>query len=607
LIFQEGKNIEGEFYIIAVYDDPASSTISFCAYELENDCTYTYPLSYSEFDSLFRFDSELINPSNVDGRFHWVIERLDFVQDHTGTKVLSLANQPTPEADDDEEDEEEIIAEQPKAQGVQPAGAGGGRVDAQTRARLLKELDTHDDEKLHKGLVRSEAARKKFLKELLQKRQLEQLKAQQRLQKTDEEREARMAKLDVIKQQQQAKAQAHREKEEAQKSTMAQLEALMKQKEAQAIRRLIQQKDEQDRGMGREKNAARERRKAQERSAAEVAAIENQRAQQLARNREQQVLKREQLVKNKDRQEADKVRERREAERFVQVRRREEKDAIIEELWRQKKEERLDREARRDEFERLEELRDKANADRDKRRAKDEHERWKEMHDAEVAEKEETDTRRRKEHQEYLLQWKVDASKRAVAVRDNQKRMAMREAKLREKEENRLRKFRESQFLETMRGSMSPKGDEEPASPSATTPGGTMKHAAKTVEAEERAKRASEREQKKKQEEAKKAKVEKLGATNPNASEILRAREWRIAEEKRKQAVEQARLARELADEKAAKDATERSAKREEKFEYLEGVRREASVEREHKRNEAVVFRTKNIPFGTGLPIALVY
>lgn len=87
LIFQEGKNIEGEFYIIAVYDDPASCTISFSAYELENDCTYTYPMSYSEFDGLFKFDSELMNPSNVDGRFHWVIERLDFVQD---SPTLSL-------------------------------------------------------------------------------------------------------------------------------------------------------------------------------------------------------------------------------------------------------------------------------------------------------------------------------------------------------------------------------------------------------------------------------------------------------------------------------------------------------------------------------------
>jgi len=67
----------------------------FSAYELENDSTYTYPLTYSEFDNLFRFDSELMNPSNQDGRFHWVIERLDFIINRRGEKMLCLAQEPT--------------------------------------------------------------------------------------------------------------------------------------------------------------------------------------------------------------------------------------------------------------------------------------------------------------------------------------------------------------------------------------------------------------------------------------------------------------------------------------------------------------------------------
>eukprot|EP00438_Fugacium_kawagutii_P000352 Skav204713 [mRNA] locus=scaffold3332:253423:278306:- [translate_table: standard] len=173
------------------------------------------------------------------------------------------------------------------------------KIDGATRAKLLKELDTHDDAKLHAALVKSEGARKRFIAELHAKRNLEQLKAweiptaSQRLQKADEDREARLAKLKLIKKQQHARAEAHKASEEAKKSTMAQLEVLMKQKEAQAIRRLIQEKDAQDRGMGREQlgiaNAARQRRKMQERSAAEVRAIEEERAQQLARKRDEQV------------------------------------------------------------------------------------------------------------------------------------------------------------------------------------------------------------------------------------------------------------------------------------------------------------------------------
>merc|ERR550525_1849199 len=109
--------------------------------------------------------------------------------------------------------------------------------------------------------------------------------------KADEEREARLKKLDIIKQQQAAKAEQHRANVEAKKSTMAQLEVLMKQKEAQAIRKLIQEKDEQDRGMGREKDSARQRRKMQERSQQEIAAIEAEKARQLGQRRDDQVRK----------------------------------------------------------------------------------------------------------------------------------------------------------------------------------------------------------------------------------------------------------------------------------------------------------------------------
>ncbi|CAE7949959.1 unnamed protein product, partial [Symbiodinium sp. KB8] len=65
LIFQEGKCIEG---LPPKAVEPAPSTPNpFSAYELENDCTYTYPLTYSQFDALFQYDSELMNPSNQDG------------------------------------------------------------------------------------------------------------------------------------------------------------------------------------------------------------------------------------------------------------------------------------------------------------------------------------------------------------------------------------------------------------------------------------------------------------------------------------------------------------------------------------------------------------
>merc|ERR1719336_1679545 len=102
-----------------------------------------------------------MNPSNQDARFTWVIERLDFVQDARGQKVLCIGQEPTQDVDDDEA----LVEEKAQATSAVPTHTGG-KITAATRAKLLKELDTQDDDKLHEGLVRSEGARKRFLAEL---------------------------------------------------------------------------------------------------------------------------------------------------------------------------------------------------------------------------------------------------------------------------------------------------------------------------------------------------------------------------------------------------------------------------------------------------------
>ncbi|CAE7671932.1 unnamed protein product, partial [Symbiodinium necroappetens] len=66
-------------------------------------------------------------------------------------------------------------------------------------------------------------------------------------------------------------------------------------------------------------------------------------------------------------------------------------------------------------------------------------------------EKEVTVKRREKMRKEYLLQLKVEASNRAQAVREQARRNERRDQKIQEREEVRLRKFRESQFMDTMR------------------------------------------------------------------------------------------------------------------------------------------------------------
>merc|ERR1740121_1602164 len=134
-----------------------------------------------------------------------------------------------------------------------------------------------------------------------------------------------------------------------------------------------------------------------------------------------------------------------------------------------------------------------------------------------------------------------------------------------------------------------------------------MENWSKSFEQQERSRRHAERAAKKKQEEAKRSKVEKLGATNPNVIEIQRIHDWKVADAKNKEAVEKARLNRELADEKAAKELHAKNENRVDKFETVETKRREASQEREKIRTKMVVERARNMPLGSALPMALVF
>lgn len=600
LIFQAGKCIEGDYYIIAVYDDPARCTISFCAYELENDCTYTYPCTYSEFDSFFKFNSELMNPSNQDKRFEWVIERLDFVNDERGDKVLCLGEEPTP-------DDEEVVDSQPKAQGGVPTQAGG-TVDAATRAKLLKELDTQDDEKLYRVLVRSEGARKRFLADLHSKRELEQLKAAQRLLRNDEAREERLNKLDFIKKQQAEKAAQAKVKDAAARATQAQLEVLMKQKEAKNIRRLIQEKDEADRGMGREKDAARAKRKMQERSAAAEKAIEEKQAQQLAGKREIQIGKRDQVLLQRNREIAQKVREYKEAVRAVEARRRDEKDEAIAETWRLKADVMHAREVKNQEFFALEQIRDRKNIERDRRRAHQERDYFQSLKEAAQAEAEDVASRRQVAHKDMLVKWRVNAKNTAVDAREQQRRDARRAKACEERAEAKLRKFREAQFLDKTR-TMSPTGGMGSVGFEMTALPGDDSEAAlqKSQEQEERARRQAARDELRAQFDKKKEKLEQLSGRDPNVQEMLRLRKWREDDDAKKKSLADARMRKEVALEEASKRALDEVLTREETWQSLEAKRRAKSIERAKKLNAKVVKHIKALAPGTGLPAVLTY
>ncbi|KAF4736650.1 hypothetical protein FOZ63_002244, partial [Perkinsus olseni] len=292
LVFQEGKKVEGEYYIVSVYDDPELSRIHFAAYELERDLTYTLTYTYSDFDELFRFNAELMNPNNTDARFHWVVERLDFiVQDYLGNKIDMAAEvDPRQERKSRQQD------------GSIPTDPEGSKLDPALRQQLQKELLKMDESSLHVNMMKSEGVRKQFLADVQSKRKLEQLKAEQRLIKLDEDRANRLAKMQSENKLMQQKALKYKTESANRTQLVGELEKLMKKKQQEEVRRLLREKVAAEKDKQIRTENAQGRQQFKESRLREVRARELERKVTLDARRAQVNLQRANLLKQLSKQ-----------------------------------------------------------------------------------------------------------------------------------------------------------------------------------------------------------------------------------------------------------------------------------------------------------------
>jgi hypothetical protein len=611
LVFQEGKRIEGGYYIIAVYDDPATKTVSFAAYELETDYTYTHPLSYSELDGLFKYNSELMNPSNRDGRYHWVIERLDFVQDARGRKVLCLAPEPTPE------DLEDIPEQKPASKKTFHAG----KIDAQLRQKLIGEMDTANDHANYVRLVRSEDARKRFLAELHSKRMLEQLKATQRMLKMDEERDARMAKLEYIKASTQAKAQKYRSENEMKTQTTAQLDVLIKQKDAEAIRRLMKDKEEQKHSAETQGEQNRQKRKARERSWKEQRDVEQEKMRLLEKKRNEAVKKREALVTKRCKEIARETREGIEAKRRIEMERLEKKEELLVKIEEEKAQARKAKREEQEMWEDLENVREANNLERELKRNQTEKKYLDDMRKQEKEQREAMLARRWKAYSAQLLQWKLQTAGRASAKREQARKDEQRAGKIQARDDERVRQRREEEYL---RRAQEEKDRMEQKSSAKKEKGSTQKKELKATEGvaadsdeedgfqklfeqQERERRHGAREAKRAREQDKMKSIEQLGsnASKRNQGEVLRYEQAKQKEYQVKSRAEEARLRRENDRLEAEKTQAEAREMREDLFDRLDAVREVRHEEREGARLQACLGNVKKKRLGGALPMVL--
>mmetsp|Transcript_7443 Transcript_7443/g.16436 ORF Transcript_7443/g.16436 Transcript_7443/m.16436 type:complete len:488 (+) Transcript_7443:131-1594(+) len=127
LVYQETKIFHSELSLISVYDNNEARSITMKFYGLDTQDALQMQYTYDEFDALFRFNATLMNPNRKEGRFHWVIERLE-VSEVAGTRRLQLATEPTTE-----------VPELPIYETERKIPTG--RMDLKERQRLREQMD----------------------------------------------------------------------------------------------------------------------------------------------------------------------------------------------------------------------------------------------------------------------------------------------------------------------------------------------------------------------------------------------------------------------------------------------------------------------------------
>lgn len=152
IVYQETKVFGAEPYLISVYDNVQKRFCTFEIYSLDTQYVLTKMYPYAEFDNLFRFNAELMNPNRKDGRFHWCIERLEIATIGTETKLI-LGAEPS-----------EKVPELPIYEMNRKIPTG--RMDLKERQRLREQMDMLDIRRAENISKKKAVARQKFLKHI---------------------------------------------------------------------------------------------------------------------------------------------------------------------------------------------------------------------------------------------------------------------------------------------------------------------------------------------------------------------------------------------------------------------------------------------------------
>jgi len=291
-VFQRGKKLNDEYYIISVRDNAESAILKLSAYELESSETFELSYSYADFDALFKSHPELVNPASKEGRYDWVVDRLDFVTDSSGAaKRLALASAPTAE--------DEGPTTKP---GQAPKAIPKDRLTFAERTRLRQEAEKLEEKRAANINLKSEKNRKAFVQELQEKRKLEDLKAASRRQRIDEERAERREKTEMLKR---ITEERHKRYEENDKKREERIDALVverKSRDLQGIREIIEAANLKKESLRKKLELARSNKQEEEAASYAIAAERKAAEAKLDQRRESNIGERNDRLKQAEMQ-----------------------------------------------------------------------------------------------------------------------------------------------------------------------------------------------------------------------------------------------------------------------------------------------------------------
>jgi len=152
LTYQESKVFHAEPHLCSVYDNSKRRMVTFEVYGLDTQDMLHRQYTYQEFDGLFRFNAELMNPNRKEGRYHWVIERLEIAQVGNDRKVR-LAAEVTKE-----------VPELPIYETTRKIPTG--RMDLKERQRLREQMDMLNIKREEKIRAKKNLSKQKFLEHI---------------------------------------------------------------------------------------------------------------------------------------------------------------------------------------------------------------------------------------------------------------------------------------------------------------------------------------------------------------------------------------------------------------------------------------------------------